>query len=488
MPVEVHVDSVAKVWRAHVSTYQQYDALMKACEVVVPATLDKAEEHIRLWETVFVSGVGEYVCLPRGIVPFLEGGLGPIKIEDKRVEKHLNSSPLEKEIVLRQNQEGMVKAILQKHEGILVAPPGAGKTIGVLEAVRRSNQRAIIIVDRINIAHQWKDAWFKLYGGEEHCPPWQILGDGSGNIHDTSCQLTIALQQTLFNLPRYKLASPSFGFACLDECHHVTAATYMKTINLMPAKYRIGVSATPTRDDGLEKVSQLILGPVIHRVTKAQMKTQKVLVDPKIFRVQTKFDMPFWRTHSVAANQSCDVPNCKKIGKKHSHRNNYSQITSALVEDEKRNAMIWMLIHRNQLHTNLVVSDRLGHLDTLYALCLDDPVFDPDRLHMLTGRESSAERENIYKLAGYGECVIFSTIAKEALDIPRLDRLYLTWPIKRDHLLEQQIGRVTRAHPDKAPPIVYDLVDPCSVLKNQSWNRLKYYNENEYEVEEYKWL
>lgn len=437
-----------------------------ACTVVVPETKDKSAYYQELYGVDQLNAMR----LPRGFLPALSQGLeNNIHIIDER--KIVNPTPyiIKSSIKLRKYQEPAVQAILKNKEGILVAPPGAGKTIMVLEAIRISNQRALIIVDKKNIAMQWAERCKTFLGIDVG-----FVG-GDFGLGQSQSPIVIAMQQTLA-LGMIDVFEKAFGFVCLDECHHVSAETYTRVFESFPALYRIGISATPTRDDGLDKISRLVIGPIIYTIEEADQ------IKPNIVRKATNFNHPFWSTHSVNQHQTCDVPNCKKNGRRHSHRNNYMQVVKNLSEDYDRNYLIASQVVKNKGDCNLIVSDRLGQLDTLREMLVQQG-FEENRIYMLTGRENNNERANAIYMAGFGACAILSTIAKEALDIPRLDRIYLAWPISKDHILEQQIGRIVRPHPDKIDSIVYDFHDECPALSAQGHRRLRYYNSKGYSVE-----
>src|SRR5690606_8534290 len=146
------------------------------------------------------------------------------------------------------------------------------------------------------------------------------------------------------------------------------------------------------------------------------------------------------------------------------------------VEDNLRNERIAVLVNKNRDKCNLIQSSRLNHLKLLRNKVIELG-FPKNRIFMLTGEENEEERQNVYKEAEKGSCLILSTIAGEGLDIPRLDRLYLCFPIKNDENVKQLVGRICRDHPDKDDAIVYDFIDTeVSVLVDQWKNRLfKYY-------------
>lgn len=64
------------------------------------------------------------------------------------------------------------------------------------------------------------------------------------------------------------------------------------------------------------------------------------------------------------------------------------------------------------------------------------------------------------------------SLAKEGLDIPRLDRLYLATPKKDYAVVTQSIGRIARMCEGKEQPVCYDYVDQIGFCENQ-WKRRK---------------
>jgi superfamily II DNA or RNA helicase len=73
--------------------------------------------------------------------------------------------------------------------------------------------------------------------------------------------------------------------------------------------------------------------------------------------------------------------------------------------------------------------------------------------------------------------VILATVADEGVDIPRLDRLHLVWPQRRELTIIQQVGRILRPHPDKLRPVVFDYVDSEGMLAAQAAARQQIYRQ-----------
>jgi superfamily II DNA or RNA helicase len=146
---------------------------------------------------------------------------------------------------------------------------------------------------------------------------------------------------------------------------------------------------------------------------------------------------------------------------------------SLLVRDEQRTDLVAANIAHELRHGHcvLVLSKRLAHLDAMMsrvaAIHGDD-----SRLFMFTGRQSTDRRMEVQAEAEKGSCVLFSTIADEALDIPRIDRIHFAWPTRNTDIIRQQIGRGERPHPEKKDVVVNDYLDDVGPLKGQLRDRV----------------
>ena len=247
---------------------------------------------------------------------------------------------------------------------------------------------------------------------------------------------------------------------CLDEMHHATADTYSKVIHHFSSRYRIGVSATPDKTGDFMLASD-VLGPIFHETTPEQVSS---LLKPRVERVSTDFYFPFVGTRSRY------------------QRSNYPQMIQALVNDYGRNGLIVNKIMDNRGHHQLVLSKRLGHIDLL-ADMLTDAGWN-EQLLILTAEASSADRQKITDMISKEPGVVFSTLADEALDIPRLDRGHLAFPQKNPGLITQQVGRFERKHPDKNDAVIYDYADMKITPLKKQWTtrRREVYMRRNYEI------
>jgi len=349
-------------------------------------------------------------------------------------------------------------AMRQFQQGIYKAPAGSGKTVTMLGLIQTLATPSLVIVNTKDILWQWQKRAREFLGADY---PVGQIGDG---IFEVSDYLTIATAQTLHsrfdNLEAAGFFDDEFGLVCLDECHHATADTYNRVLDRFSARYRLGVSATPDKTGDFALATR-VLGPIIHETKPADVTT---LMHPEVIRVPTKFGYGFRGTKSRW------------------QRSNYPQMIDALIRDRDRNMLIVDNVLANEGHHQLLVSKRLEHLTILEDMILEAGFLDP--VHTLTGQDDNESRQAAKELAETRPCIILSTLADEAMDIPRLDRLHLPYPQKNTGLVTQQVGRVERIHPDKHDAKIYDYTDMNVGPLERQWRgrRFEVYEPRGYKI------
>jgi len=160
---------------------------------------------------------------------------------------------------LRNYQEQAVNAVLQRDFGVLQAPTGSGKTTMALAVVAARRQPAVVVCHTRELAEQWRQRAVQFLDVR----PGEIgmIGGGKFKIGE---RLTVALVQSLRD--RAAEVSEHIGFLVVDECHHIPATTFGETVQAFDCKYQLGLSATPYRRDGLQKLISWYVGPVVHRI------------------------------------------------------------------------------------------------------------------------------------------------------------------------------------------------------------------------------
>ena len=414
-------------------------------------------DTIDLWR-IEDHGGQDWLSMPRGFYADFVQGMKhfghDVEVRDCRVFDGLFR--IGSRVELRRWQIPAERAILDNQQGIYKAPAGSGKTVTMLSVIRQLACKSLVIVNTKDILWQWRERAHQFLG--EHYPVGQI-GDGEVEI---SPYLTIATAQTLHS--RYDQLEADgvfdmFSLVCLDECHHAQAETYNYLLDRFSARYRVGVSATPDKTGDFALATN-VLGPVFHE-TKPNEVTS--LQKPSVVRVPTQFTFGF-RGHTSRFQRS-----------------NYGQMVESLVRNAPRNALIVSKIMEHTGHHQLVVTKRLEHIDLLEALLYDAGC--PDPIYRLTGQDTNDHRKMVKAAMDDHPCVVLSTVADEALDVPRLDRLHLPFPQKNAGLVTQIVGRVERKAEGKTDAIIFDYVDGKVGPLEKQWRVRRF---DVYEVRGYR--
>lgn len=382
-----------------------------------------------------------------------------------------------KEFSYRNHQPRAIRAIKHHQFGVYESPTGGGKTVtcgGFLWET--APEKAIILVDKRELLYQWPKKIIKHTG----CRPEDLGQIGDGKWREA--RFTVATVQTLWKaLKEGKLSVEWFkkwSVMILDECHHVTAETLMDLVSRFWAKYRFGVSATPDKEDELWEIVLNVLGDVMYADSEDQLREDGVITVPTVHRIETPFQFTYWGDHQSSKQGDCQVPGCKKT-KQHGHRNNYQSLKSKLVRDPARNAMVASAVLSQVAtgpHAHLIISNEVEHLKSIMEQMerMTKLVSGMPPVHLLTGQMARGRRTKLVEeLLELDHFILFSTVAKEGLDIPQIDRIYLPFPEKNARATEQKIGRGTRSADGKGETLIFDFCDSnVGVLRKQFANRV----------------
>lgn len=353
-------------------------------------------------------------------------------------------------VPLYEYQKLAVEAMRKAGCGILQSPCGSGKT-----------QMGIALAERLGKKTLWvthtADLLTQSYERAEQYYPRELLGKITAGRIQIGSHLTFATVQTLskLDLQKYKY---TWDTIIVDECHRVSGTPssmkmFYRVMSSLAARYKYGLSATVHRSDGLIKSTFAVLGDVKYQVPDEAVSEKTMQV--RILRRDT----------GVKINRCCLDTDGTLV---------YSKLMDYLTENEKRSSRILEDLIRNKDHYNLILSDRLLHLRQImaampfeirqYAVMIDGS---------MTSKKARAERVRAIEALKSGDKhFLFASysLAKEGLDIPRLDRLYLTTPKKDYAVVTQSIGRIARVFDGKTDAVCYDYVDDIQFCENQ-WKR-----------------
>ncbi len=428
----------------HGASSAQRAAIERALTVANPAfdnalRADRSTWGISTHLEYFRTNRAGDLILPRGFGAELAKLIPDITWDDRRLT--LPEIAFEFAGPLRAYQQDAVNAVLARAQGVLRAGTGAGKTVMALAIIAARKQPCLVLVHNTELLNQWRDRAKQFLGIEAG-----RIGGGKFEVKPLAVGIVNTVRNRLDDLTQH------FGQVIVDECHRCPSAMFTECVDSFPAKYRLGLSATPYRRDGLTKAIGFFIGPKVHEVDADHLREIGAILKPEIITRQTGFT---W-----CGDQSGE----------------YQRLLSDLTQDETRNALIAQDVKRElarEAGTALVVSDRVGHLEAL-AACLRALGED---MALLTGKTPTAQREAIVDRTRAGKVrVLGSTVqlVGEGFDAPGLASLFLATPIKFSGRLLQVVGRVLRPQAGKVPR-VYDYHDDVSVLQASAKARARIY-------------
>jgi superfamily II DNA or RNA helicase len=141
-----------------------------------------------------------------------------------------------------------------KGRGVVVLPTGAGKTLVALYAIARKRRSTLVVAPTLDLVRQWAEGLARAFGA-----PVGIVGGGSHEVQEITVTTYDSAHLHMDHL------GARFGLLVCDECHHLPGESYQHAALANLAPYRLGLTATPERSDGLEAKYAQLLGPVVYR-------------------------------------------------------------------------------------------------------------------------------------------------------------------------------------------------------------------------------
>ena len=360
-------------------------------------------------------------------------------------------------------QKNAVQAVLRAKNGILVAPCGSGKTQMGLEAVARIGGKTLWLTHTTDLLTQSLNRAKQCFGLPSS--EYGTITAGKVSVGNT---ITFATVQTASNidLSQYK---NEWDCVIVDECHKAVGSPtqmmmFYKVLSALSARFKLGLTATPYRADGLERCMFALLGGIIHEVPQSAVAGNTVPVMVKFVNTGYSPDV------EAITNGDGTL--------------NYSKLIENISEDKKRNAVIVAQI--NRAVTNgavLVLSDRIKHLELLEKLVYFYFQHKTARLGIASTKAEKDRRARILTDLNNGALnVVFATykLAKEGLDVPNLRTVVLACPVKDKTTVIQSAGRVARKADGKDFGTVIDFSDDFGMLKGYEKKRRGYYKKNFY--------
>ena len=377
---------------------------------------------------------------------------------------------------LRPEQNKALKELTKHDNGILHAATAFGKTVVCSAVIAEKKVNTLILLESSALIEQWKDALNKFLIIDEELPQYKtktgrlrtrksLIGILQG-VHDSMTGIVdIAMVGSLCKKGEFHNLLNDYGLVIIDECHHSASETIANVLKEVKARYVYGVTATPKRGDGLEKINYMLIGPIRYSYTakeKAMEQGIQHLVYPRFTRTVPPRGVLIGKMHP---NEAYEII----------HNNDIRD--EQIVEDVKNCVSAG--------RTPVVLSRYKDHSEKLYERLKAYA----ENVFLMTGNNSKKEHkkilEQMHQVDKAESLILIATgsLVGEGFDFPRLDTLFMATPVSFRGVVEQYAGRLNRDYAGKENVIIYDYVDNhITMFNNMYMKRLKAYKQIGYEI------
>lgn len=431
---------------------------------------------------------GSGLRCPTGLASYLKEVLTennvPYKVEDERQKAFVTPGWTAEGLDLRDYQlNDIVLPGIKQQRGVMWAATGAGKTRCMADMiVRVSAFPAVFYVPSCDLLRQTYECFKRHIRYNGNPTPIGRVGGGYCDIHPItiatvqSCQRALEGKFTKFDdeteddetsLSETQKAQVTemvreAQFVSIDECQHTSSDTIQTVLNNShKARYRIGCSASPWRDDGLDILIEACFGRRFCKVDASFLIKRGYLVKPQI------------TFHHFQ----------QYLGKCANFNALYTRFVS---ENETRNKWI---AERAQFHMErgrptIILVKWSKHAELLKELIPQAEVLTSSGEHKKTAKK----REEILNLMRERKimCIIGTSLLDEGVDVPSAGAGIFAGGGKSSTRALQRIGRLIRLDPnDPAKDMAYidEIHDHCKWLDHHAKMRRRIYaTEREFEV------
>lgn len=350
--------------------------------------------------------------------------------------------------------------------GIISVGPGRGKTVMAISKIAELGLKTLILVFNGDLLNQWEERI------QEYTPNARIGRIRGKEISVLDKDIVIGMVQSLSN-PAKDDEYPAelfaeFGMVVIDECHHIGARMFSRCLRKCAFKYTMGLSATPDRPDGLTKVFKYYLGDICYKDDAIQ-KT----VDERALDHIPDAKVCVYRYYSSSYAYSKEVLNYQR-------KPNTVIMESNIAKYNPRTEYILELLPSliSEGRKIIILTSRRDHIAEFIEKIINSGITS------VGAYVGGMKQEQLNDTKTKQILVATYDMAEEGFDCQALDTLIMATPKRR---IEQCTGRIMRKKKNDRVniPLIIDIADEFSNFKNWTRERMKFYKNKNYKIQEY---
>jgi superfamily II DNA or RNA helicase len=404
--------------------------------------------RLPVWNKPRIIGCAEnypqHIALPRGCLDDVQALLDENKVELVLHDERFAGEPIEVRFVgkLRSDQEAALAGMLGHDTGILCAPTAFGKTVTAAALIAQRGVNTLVLVHRTELLQQWKERLQAFLGADK-----KTVGSIGGGKAKPTGIIDVAVMQSLSRQGEVSEQVKNYGQIIVDECHHLSAFSFEALLKAAPARYVLGLTATPIRRDGQQPIIFMQCGPIRHTASRPESAPAELTVIPR------------WLPRPILTPAGAGIQDV------------FLQVCS---DSERIDKIVTEVeVAFGQGRKILLRPERTDHLSAIEERL----VGRVENLFTLHGRLSKKQRAaligELEALPPDAPRVILATgkLVGEGFDHPALDTLVLAMPVSWKGTLQQYAGRLHREHSDKADVRIIDFIDSGHPALLRMWSK-----------------
>ncbi|AEQ60584.1 Superfamily II helicase [Acanthamoeba polyphaga mimivirus] len=348
----------------------------------------------------------------------------------------------------------IIKGMEEGGGGVLVMGCGSGKTNVAIYIACKFKLRTLFVVHKTFLRDQVIDRIKSNTNIKK-------VGIIQRKVVNYKHPFVVSMVQSLAKINYNDEIFKDFGMIIIDEVHHMGARNFSTVYQKISSKYMLGISAEYTRTDGMYKIINWYMGPILH--LEEQKPNEMVIVKQFYYSTSNKE-----RIKMKYINGDTNKPNRSKM------------ITNLFYIKRRNRFILYLIQELFDMGKNILfLSGRLKQIDLLYELLNND-----EFTHGNVGKYIGGMKESSLKKSAMKQIILGSyDMASEGLDIEGLNVVILGTPKTS---IKQSVGRILRKEVYEEHPIVIDIVDVDNdTFKKQSKSRNNYFQKQKYNIQKY---